>query len=89
MEEVKPLSGLEDVGTTGSGSVYQRTFQPGEGEDINTVTLLRIYDMMGAILTQLDAILAKLSDEPEDLADDVIEAHANGQLIGPFPSLDI
>jgi hypothetical protein len=84
VEEAKPLNGL-----TQEVEEHQSIFQPGEGEDINTVTLMRIYDMLGAISTQLDAILTKMSDEPEDLTDDVLEAHANGKLIGPLPSLNL
>jgi len=50
-----------------------------DARQIDSVTIMRIYDMLGAILTHLD----------EDLADAVLAAHADGKLIGPPPYLNI
>lgn len=50
-----------------------------DAQQITVITLMRIYDMLGAILTHLD----------EDAADAILEQHANGKLVGPLPSLDI
>lgn len=90
MEETKPLSGLQD--NVQAEPKYVRTFTDDEAADINTITLLRIYDMLGAILTQQDAILKKLSgaeNNNQDLADFVLDEHTNGKLVGPFPALNI
>ena len=50
-----------------------------DAKQITAITLMRIYDLLGAILTHLD----------EDTANAILEAHANGKLVGPLPSLNI
>lgn len=90
MEEAKPLSGLQD--NVQNEPKYVRTFTDDEAADINTITLLRIYDMLGAILTQQDAILKKMFNTESsglDLADFILDEHTNGKLVGPYPALDI
>lgn len=78
MEEVSLTSGLksEDIVTEPE---YARAFSDAEGADINTITLLRIYDLLGAILYNADP---KMSDT-------IMEAHEAGRLVGPLPSLNI
>lgn len=46
---------------------------------MDTITLMRIYDVLAAILNKID---------PE-AADIVMERHADGKLIGPIPWINI
>lgn len=48
-------------------------------KQITVISLMRIYDMLGAILTHLD----------KDQADALLEHHAQGGLAGPMPSLNL
>lgn len=65
MKEVQPEKGLA------------QGFSDNEAHQVNAITLMRIYDMLGAILNKID---------PE-VADAILKAHAEGRLIGPLPSL--
>jgi len=46
---------------------------------VNAITLMRIYDVLSALLTSV------APDEAEAL----LEAHADGKLIGPMPYLNM
>lgn len=75
MKEVEPQKGLTDerpVEDTG-------LLSDEDAKQITAITLMRIYDLLGAILTHLD----------EDQANAILEAHANGRLVGPLPSLNL
>lgn len=95
MEEVKPLSGLlQDangpVQIIESGN--ERTFTEAEASDMNVVLLMRIYDLLGAILEQLDTIVNKLSDDENenfDLSESVLSIHEQGGLVNDLPTLDL
>jgi hypothetical protein len=50
-----------------------------DAKQITAITLMRIYDMLGAILTHLD----------EDQAEAILAKHANGELVGPLPALNL
>lgn len=76
MKEVEPQKGLTD-----ERPVEESTglLSDEDAKQITAITLMRIYDMLGAILTHLD----------EDTANALLEKHANGELIGPLPSLNL
>lgn len=46
---------------------------------VNAITLMRIYDLLGIIATHLD----------EETATAILEAHEQGQLVGPLPYLNM
>ena len=46
---------------------------------VQTIVLMRIYDLLGAILDNLD---------PE-VAEEIVNRHSAGKITGPFPSLDL
>lgn len=50
-----------------------------DARQITVITLMRIYDVLGAILNHLD----------EDQCEALLTKHANGELTGPLPSLNI
>lgn len=89
MKEVQPESGLyteaEFDDAVAGNEVRQAETEKEElisaqdAQQITVITLMRIYDMLGAILTHLD----------EDAAEALLEKHANGELVGPLPSLNI
>lgn len=54
-------------------------FSSSESRQIDTITLMRIYDVLGAILNHLD----------EDACTALMEKHSQGGLAGPPPSLNI
>lgn len=74
MKEVEPEKGLtEQPGTQVPGLSDE------DAKQISSITLMRIYDMLGAILTHLDP----------DQADALLQLHANGGIAGPLPSLNL
>lgn len=101
MEEVEPLNGLytkgefdqavtdnkerqdsavEDyVNTMKDIANENNGLSPEESQQIDTITLMRIYDLLGALLTRFD----------EQTATAILEAHAEGRLIGPLPALKL
>ena len=73
MKEVEPEKGLADE---------QVTLDPFDGDNVhivNAIVLMRIYDMLGAILDHL---------APE-VAEELVNKHSQGKILGPFPSLDL
>lgn len=99
MKEVNPEKGLQDQYTDAefdqavsdgearqAGEPVQDTvLTPEDSRQIDSITLMRIYDMLGAILTHLD----EDSNDGCTCADEILDAHVNGRLIGPLPSLNI
>jgi hypothetical protein len=53
-------------------------FTPEQARTIDTITLLRIYDLLFAILSEQD----------EDMANAILAVHAEGGLVGPEPVLN-
>jgi hypothetical protein len=76
MKEVEPQKGLTDE--TPVDEVATGVFSDEDAKAINGITLMRIYDMLGAILNHLD---------PE-MCEALIEKHKAGGLQGPPPSLN-
>lgn len=98
MKEITPEKGLNDNyteaefdqalsdgearqnGNQVDTAVEQSTaFSAEDARQMDSITLMRIYDLLGALLTHLD----------EDTATAVLEAHAEGKLVGPLPYLNI
>lgn len=84
MKEVSPEKGLQDH-QEGEPVQDDSALTPEDARQINSITLMRIYDMLGAILTHLD----EDSEDGCSCADEILDAHAAGRLIGPLPSLNI
>jgi len=74
MKEVEPQKGLSDA-----AEAQASAFSDDDVSQITVITLMRIYDMLGAILTHLD----------EASADAVLEKHTQGGLAGPLPYLNL
>lgn len=98
MKEVQPEKGLSDNYTeaefdqaVSDGEARQNGHQPEsavessavfsaeDARQMDSITLMRIYDLLGALLTHFD----------EDTATAILEAHAEGKLVGPLPYLNI
>jgi len=82
MKEISLESGLTDpdeVSSEETGQAESLPFSDEEARQVTVITLMRIYDMLGMILTHLD----------QDAADAVAQAHAEGRIVGPLPSLNI
>ena len=97
MKEVSHDKGLEDPAYTeaqcdralaegelrqaGTGPVEESTglLSDEDAKQINAITLMRIYDVALALLNHLDP----------DMAEALMEKHANGELRGPLPSLNL
>lgn len=88
MKESTPSKGLYteaefDAALAGNESRQDATaaamLSDEDAKQITAITLMRIYDVLGAILTHLD----------EDQANALLELHANGGLAGPLPSLNL
>lgn len=93
MKEVNPEKGLQDytdaefdqalsdgeARQAGQPVAEATGLSPEQAQEITTITLMRIYDMLGAILNRLD---------PEQ-AEALLDAHADGKLVGPLPYLNI
>jgi hypothetical protein len=75
MKEVEPQKGLSDAAEATDASALSDE----DAKQINAITLMRIYDVLLAILTV---------DDP-DMAEALMEKHANGELHGPMPYLNI
>ena len=76
MKETELKSGLEGFVEP---EAEQSTFTTGEASDITVITLMRIYDLLGAILNEMD----------EDIATAILERHKQGGLVGPMPALNL
>jgi hypothetical protein len=68
-----------DEGQIRQAETAEEVFSALESRQIDTITLMRIYDVLGAILNKLD----------EDACTALMNKHANGGLAGPPPSLNI
>ncbi len=95
MKEIHPEKGLDyteaefeqavsdgearQAGTPVEESEQSTGFSDSDLRNMDAITLMRIYDLLGAILTHMD----------ETTATAILEAHADGKLIGPFPYLNI
>ena len=89
MKEIQPESGLYTEAefhdaVTGNETRQAQTekeelISAQDAQQITVITLMRIYDVLGAILNHLD----------KDQAEAVLTKHANGGLVGPLPALDI
>lgn len=91
MKEVSPDKGLyteaefeqavsdNEVRQAGEAVEQSTAFSAEDARQMDSITLMRIYDLLGALLTHLD----------EDTATAVLEAHAEGKLVGPLPYLNI
>lgn len=89
MKEVQPESGLYTEAefhdaVAGNENRQAQTekdelISAQDAQQITVITLMRIYDVLGAILNHLD----------EDQAEALMTRHANGELVGPLPSLNI
>lgn len=75
MKEVEPVKGLTEESPVADTGLLSDE----DAKQITAITLMRIYDVLGAILTHLD----------EDQANALLELHANGGLAGPLPSLNL
>ena len=76
MKEVSPDKGLTD-----SQPVAEQAtgLSDEDARQITVITLMRIYDVLGAILNHLD----------EDQCEALLTKDANAELAGPLPSLNI
>lgn len=54
-------------------------FSPEEAPGVQLIVQMRLYDVLMAVLTELNS----------DLAANLIEAHAEGRIVGPLPSFKI
>ena len=88
MKEVEPDKGLYteeefDAALAGNETRQAETeaaselFSDEDAKAINSITLMRIYDVLGAILSHLDP----------DMAEALLEKHKAGGLTGPPPTL--
>lgn len=73
MKEVSPESGL-----TGPDDV-ESTIPDSEALQVTMITLMRIYDLLGALL----------NEQNPELAEAYAATHAEGRLIGPLPVLNL
>lgn len=75
MKEAEPQKGLTEQSPVEDTGLLSDE----DAKQITAITLMRIYDVLGAILTHLD----------EDQANALLELHAKGGLAGPLPSLNL
>ena len=78
MKEAQPEKGLTTESPTETPA-QTTELSDEDNRQITVITLMRIYDMLGAILTHLD----------EDQANAILARHSEGGLVGPLPYLNI
>lgn len=74
MKEVSPEKGLTEEPVALATGLSDE-----DAKQITAITLMRIYDVLGAILNHLDS----------ELADAILKEHAEGRLVGPLPALNL